>query len=431
MAKQNNSTRSFRSYVTNNLLLKIVSLVFAIILWSFVTNSTNPDRTKTLREVPVVLQGLEALEEKGLTVRDDIEKLLPSVKVKVSVKNSDYKNVDKNVVFASIDVSEISKDGPNSISVTPSFSNLVDVSLISVEPQAINVTIDKILEKEVPVTINQTGTLKDGLVSVNPEYNKTVTVKGSSYYVELISDAVVDIDLSTLKDGDTVSKICRFTDNDGNNINFNGTRVDIDMDIQTKKEVSISTADAVTNANKLATGYEFESVSLGKVIICGHANVLQDITEVKIKPIDLKGKDATFTTSPIDLILPEGITLFEGQSTPNIKVQIVPKKKSITVKRAITISGLGENLTATVTSGSQTVNVKNNGTIKINATITLTGSNFVLDSLTETDIIAKLSFDNKGAGSYELTPTVSLSASIASEVSAQLVSPTQVSVSIK
>ena len=139
----------------------------------------------------------------------------------------------------------------------------------------------------------------------------------------------------------------------------------------------------------------------------------------------------TFTTSPIDLILPEGITLFEGQSTPNIKVQIVPKKKSITVKRAITISGLGENLTATVTSGSQTVNVKNNGTIKINATITLTGSNFVLDSLTETDIIAKLSFDNKGAGSYELTPTVSLSASIASEVSAQLVSPTQVSVSIK
>ena len=294
MAKQNKTTRSFRSYVTNNLLLKIVSLIFAIILWSFVTNSTNPDRTKTLRDVPVVLQGLEALEEKGLTVRDDIEKLLPSVKVKVNVKNSDYKNVDKNVVFASIDVSEISKDGPNSISVTPSFSNLVDVSLISVEPQAINVTIDKILEKEVPVTINQTGTLKDGLVSVNPEYNKTVTVKGSSYYVELISDAVVDIDLSTLKDGDTVSKICRFTDNNGNNINFSGTRIDVDMDIQSKKEVSISTVDAVTNTNKLATGYEFESVSAGKVIVCGHAGVLQDITEVKIKPIDLKGKDAVF-----------------------------------------------------------------------------------------------------------------------------------------
>ncbi len=431
MAKQNKTTRSFRSYVTNNLLLKIVSLIFAIILWSFVTNSTNPDRTKTLRDVPVVLQGLEALEEKGLTVRDDIEKLLPSVKVKVNVKNSDYKNVDKNVVFASIDVSEISKDGPNSISVTPSFSNLVDVSLISVEPQAINVTIDKILEKEVPVTINQTGTLKDGLVSVNPEYNKTVTVKGSSYYVELISDAVVDIDLSTLKDGDTVSKICRFTDNNGNNINFSGTRIDVDMDIQSKKEVSISTVDAVTNTNKLATGYEFESVSAGKVIVCGHAGVLQDITEVKIKPIDLKGKDATFTASPADFILPEGITLFEGQSTPNIKVQIVPKKKSITVKRAITVSGLGENLTATVTSGNQTVNVKNNGTIKINASITLTGSGFVLDSLTETDIIVKLSLDNKGAGSYELTPTVSLSASIASEVSAQLVSPAQVSVSIK
>jgi len=412
------------------LFLKSSLLFFAIILWSFVTNSTNPDRVKTVRNVPVVVQGLEALEEKGLTVRDELEKLLPTVTVKVNVKNSDYKMVDKNVIFVSVDVSEIVKDGPNSISVTPSFSNLVDVSLASIEPQAINITIDKILEKKVPVTIKTTGELAPGLVSVAPKYNETVLIKGSSYYVERISDAIVDVDLSTLKDGDVLSQICHFTDNQGNAIKFDGVRIDVDMDVQTKKEVSISSEGAALNSDKVASGYEFESISAGKITICGHANDIQDISEIKIEPIDLKNKDASFTSVPALLVLPEGVSVVEGQNAPVAKVKIVPKKKTVTVKRSITISGLGENMTATITSGNSTVTAKNNGTVKITATVSLTGSNFVLNSLTETDVIVKLSFDNMGKGSYEITPTVSLSSSIANEVTAQLVSPAQVSVSI-
>ena len=64
----NNKHRNPRSFFSNNLALKIISLIFAIILWSFVTNSTNPDRTKELKNIPVVIQGLEALEEKGYPV---------------------------------------------------------------------------------------------------------------------------------------------------------------------------------------------------------------------------------------------------------------------------------------------------------------------------------------------------------------------------
>ena len=427
MSKKN---RSFPSYISNNFVLKLISLVFAIILWSFVTNSTNPDRVKTLRDVPVVLQGLEALEEKGLTVRDDFEKIMPTVTVKVNVKNSDYKMVDKSVVFVSVDVSEIVKDGPNSVSVVPTFTNMVNVSLASVEPQAFNITVDKILEKEVDVSLNLTGELNKDLVSVEPQYDKKVKIKGSSYYVERISDAIVDIDLSTLKDGDIVSQNCRFTDSEGNAIKFNSTRITVDMDIQTKKEVSISTQNATINTDKVAKGYQFESISAGKIFISGHISDLQNITEIGIQPIDLKGKDATFTSAPVELTLPDGISVVKGQAEPQAKIQIVPQKKTVTVKRAITVSGLGENLTATITSGSQTVTAKGNGTIKINATVTLTGTEEALNNLTESDIIVRLSFDNTQKGSYEMTPIVSLSATIASNVSAHLVTPTHVSVSV-
>ena len=428
MSKKKN--RPFPTYISNNFVLKLISLVFAIILWSFVTNSTNPDRVKTLKDVPVVLQGLEVLEERGLTVRDDFEKIMPTVTVKVNVKNSDYKMVDKSVVFVSVDVSEIVKDGPNSVSVVPTFTNMVNVSLASVEPQAFNIIVDKILEKEVDVSLNLTGELNKDLVSVEPQYDKKVKIKGSSYYVERISDAIVDIDLSTLKDGDIISQNCRFTDSEGNAIKFKSSRITVDMDIQTKKEVSISAQNAVINADKVAKGYQFENVSTGKVFIAGHFADIQNVTEIGIQPIDLKGKDATFTSAPVELILPDGVSIVKGQSELQAKIQIVPQKKTVTVKRAITVSGLGENLTATITSGNQTVTKKGNGTIKINATITLTGTEEALNNLTDSDVIVRLSFDNTQKGSYEMTPIVSLSAPIAANVSAQLVSPTQVSVTV-
>ncbi len=422
--------RSARSFFTNNTALKIISLAFAIILWSFVTNSTNPDRTKELKEIPVVIQGLEALEEKGLTVRENLEKALPTVNIKVNVKNSDYRLVTKNVVFASIDVSEITKDGANSITVMPTFSNLANVSIESVEPQAINLTVDKIVDKEVPVIIKTTGELKEGLASVSPEYTQSIFLKGSSYYLDRIENAVADVELSKLNDGDKLSVLCRYIDKDGNAVNFDSKKIDIDMDVQTKKEVSVNASESVINSDALAPGYEFISISTGKIVLCGHSESISKITEVKTAEIDLKGKDATFSSTPVELILPEGITVLSGQENPLAKIEISQKKETVTVTRHITVSGLQAGFSASITSGDQTVYVSGDGTAQITATVSLTGPKLLLDGITEADVIVRLSLLDMGAGTYELSPVVGLSPAFASTVSAQLISPAQLSVSV-
>ncbi len=426
----NKKHRTPGSFFTNNTALKIISLVFAIILWSFVTNSTNPDRTKTLDNIPVVIQGLEALEEKGLTIREDLEKALPTVSIKVNVKNSDYRLVTKNVVFASIDVSEITKDGANSITVMPTFANLANVSIESVEPQAINLTVDKIVDKEVPVVIEKTGELKEGLVSVAPEYTQSILLKGSSYYLDRIENAVADVELSKLNDGDKLSVICRYEDKDGNAVNFSGKKIDIDMDIQTKKEVSVNASESVINSDALQQGYQFVSISTGKIILCGHSENISKITEVKTAEIDLKGKDSTFTSTPVELILPEGITVLSGQENPVAKIEITQTKETVTVTRHITVSGLQSGLNASITSGDQTVQIQGDGTAQITATVSLTGPKLLLEGITEADVIVRLSLLDKGAGTYELSPVVGLSPAFANTVSAQLVSPAQVSVSV-
>ncbi len=423
--------RSPRSFLANNTSLKLISLLFAIILWGFVTNSTNPERTKDIENVPIVVQGIEALEEKGFIIRDDLSKVLPAVDIKVNVKNSDYRLVNKNVVLASIDVSEISKDGTNSVTVIPNFSNLVDVSLESIEPQSVTLTVDRIIKKDVPVVINKTGEFKEGLISVAPEYPKTLSLTGSSYYLDRIENAVIDINLSTLNDGTKISTFCRYEDKDENVINFDGKKIDVDMDVQTKKEVSITATDSIINKDKLADGYQFTNVSTGKIVICGHSDVINNVTEIKADNIDLTGKDSSFTSTPISLVLPEGITVLAGQDAPQAKIEIKEQTKTINVTRYITVSGLSANLNASITSGDQTVQISSDGTAQIKVTVSVTGTKLTLDNLKETDVIVRLSLLDKGVGTYELVPVVALNPALANNViSAQIVSPTQVSVSI-
>ena len=428
--KINTTSRSFRSFFTNNTALKIISLIFAIILWSFVTNSTNPERKKTIYNVPVVLQGLEALEEKGFTLRDDFDSSVHTIDVQVNVKYSDYRLVNKGVVFASIDVSEIERDGVNSVNVVPTFSNLVNVSLDSIDPQVINVTVDKILTKEVPVVVNHSGELADGLVMREPKYNKTVTVKGSSYYVERIHNAVLDVDRTLLKDGTVISSVCKFVDKDNNVIKFDGLRIDADFDVQTVKEVPINTSETAINTDKVKKGYQFVGLSSGKIKVCGHINDISQLTELTAAPIDLTGKDSSFTSAPLELLLPEGISVLDGQESPIAKVEIVQQKKTISIERSITVTGLKPGHTASLTSGDQTVRVENDGTANITASLTLTGSELLLQNVTETDVIVRLSLIDKDSGSYELTPVVILSSTLANNVTAQLTSPLMVTVSI-
>ena len=44
---------AIKTFFTTNLLIKIVSLVFAVILWGYVMTNVNPSRSKTLYGIPV------------------------------------------------------------------------------------------------------------------------------------------------------------------------------------------------------------------------------------------------------------------------------------------------------------------------------------------------------------------------------------------
>ena len=67
----------------HNTLLKVISLVFAIVLWSVVMSQTNPLRTKVVYDVPLDITGLDSLHSRGLSLATDVEALPSTVNVRL------------------------------------------------------------------------------------------------------------------------------------------------------------------------------------------------------------------------------------------------------------------------------------------------------------------------------------------------------------
>lgn len=426
--KKNKVRRSAGSYFTNNLTLKLLSVVFAIILWSFTITRTNPHRTKRISDIPITAVGLASLEESGLTLRDVDD--LGNIQVKVSVAHSDFKLIDKNYISATVDLSKITSAGTVTVPVMVSVNSTADIGTPVANPSSISVTVDELVTKSVPVSLHESGTLKDGLISLSPSYPETVEISGSSYYVEKIAKAFLDVDLSSLNDGDKVTGALRFTDEKNNAIKFTSKYITADMDVRTIKEVKINAENAIVNADRVAAGYQFESVSAGKIKICAHKILLDSIEEISPTAIDLTDKDSSFTNCALDFDLPEGVSIVPGQSTAEAEIKINEATSSFTVKRHITVSGF-DGTSASITAGKTTRRITADGVVAIEAMVELSGPIPLLNAIGDADVMVRLSLSGKGAGTYELEPTVILSSAYASRITAKLISPAQVSVTIR
>lgn len=99
------------------LVSKIVCIALAVILWLFVSYQENPSMTKTVRNVPIVISGEQALKEKGFSV---YETNVTSVDVSVNGKRSTLARLTNRTLTAVINVSSIKESGTHTLPATVS-----------------------------------------------------------------------------------------------------------------------------------------------------------------------------------------------------------------------------------------------------------------------------------------------------------------------
>lgn len=172
------------------------SLVIAVIVWFVTINVVNPSISVSISGVPVRFIGENTLREKGLVLVD--RELLPDFSVKVRGTRSELiESLDR--IRVDIDLSGIQTQGK--INVTPTVNLPDSVSLEKQRFSGVELYIEPIYEKEIPVVIRQVGDdkikSKNKIVRSVPEMEK-MQIVGSKSEVDAAAGCLITIDVSAL-----------------------------------------------------------------------------------------------------------------------------------------------------------------------------------------------------------------------------------------
>lgn len=344
----------------NNLMLKIMAVLFAVILWSYVLAETDPVRERVQPDVQVTLQNLEQLEANGLAISQSLSKLVEEVNVRYEVNQSDMKYLGTNPITATVDLSKITGKGEVELKIEASGPNC---RVIEISPSTVTLTIEDYVPKNLPVKVDVTGSVADGYyASVPAAIPDVVTLYGASGDLEMASSAVCNIDLAGLTEWNKKSMEVTILDSEGNPLDSGliGSlpSVIIDMSILPKKTVPVDVAGSIIGQDSLAPGYEITNIVCDpvNVEIVGKAEDLAGVSSIALVPYSVSNASGDVVV-PLDYAPPEGVTVL-GEGKAQVTVTIREKTSTETFTGvSIDIRNLGGGLNAKLAQNEVDVTV--------------------------------------------------------------------------
>ena len=376
----------------SNMYLKLAAVLFAFIMWSYVIAAENPQRQMTLPDVPISYTGVSELTEKNLTI--DSDSLVQTVDVAVMAGQNYHKNITKNTIKASVDLSTISGTGDYELSVYVTAS-VAGTSIKTVSPATVLVKVDALVQRTVPVKCVLAGQISSGYYISDPVPEQDyVVVSGARKKVENIVQAVVTIPVEGVITSTRASYAANLLDADGNTVSttsINGTlpSVIVSMEVLREKTVKIDPAQVLSVVTGVKAGYEAVNVSLSpeEVQIVGTEEALAAVDVLQVKPLSAGGADASVLLEG-ELIEIEGVRFPKGTSV-DVYVQIGEEQtekvfENIAISAANLAAGKRATLSITHTS------------------VTITGSLSVMNGLKRAGISAYVDLAGLSEGTYTL-----------------------------
>ena len=204
----------------NKNVLKIISLIIAILLWVYVMGEVNPDTKEKISDIEVTFVNTETLADEGLAVVHEQDLRVSAI---VKGKRSVINEMKKTGLTATVDVADAS-EGKNRGKVELELPS--GVTLDSISDDTISYRVEKSIEVKKTVEIDfvgDAGNDKDLVPWAYDMYPDTVTVTGAESVVNEVdavrgkitsnvvseSPKTVEIELMAVKkDGTEVQGIC-------------------------------------------------------------------------------------------------------------------------------------------------------------------------------------------------------------------------------
>lgn len=371
----------------SKLLSLCLSVVMAVGIWLYVITIVSPESQDTFRDIPVQLQSVALLEERGLVITNISN---ADVSLQLSGKRTDLLQLNSGNIRVYADVSKIYEAGVHDIAYSVTFPGSIPSGAIEIQsrsPDSVQVTVEKKTSKKLNIEIAYTGAVPDGYLTdeANVQLStKTVNISGPQSVLNKIAGARVVIDLTGHTE--TISSIYPFVfvDSDGNivedaPVTSDVSTVHVNLKILQFKQVPV-VFDVLYNGG--ATKENTMVVpSVDSIQIVGHKNLLADIDSVHLGTIDLS-KYVGDCVLKLDVNLPDGVSgieyvnmtiTFRGLETKSL---MVTNFVAVNVPAGMTVEFQQKPLPVTIRGTRQeldTIN-ENNITVEVDFSTTREGA---------------------------------------------------------
>lgn len=320
-----------KQHILHNFGLKILSLIIAIALWMIVVNVNDPIMNKEIKNVPVKLINVNAMEEMGKTVEIVEESdIIPYVTIKAPRSVLQNLGTSPENIVATADMSSLLADSENvpiNLSVVK-FSDKIE----SVKPsqQYVKVKIENKKTIQLPLYATTSGDIESGYVLGNVKLGQNqVRISGPESVISKIKNASVDVQITGFTGNiSTQADIVLYDENRNTvstkNLKLNVSSVNVDVEILATKKVPIYYATIGTAAE----GYEATGIVKCEpetVVIAGTKDDIDNISYVNIPASELNITGQTsdmYVVLNLESFLPEKVRLADAGNSGKVSFTV-------------------------------------------------------------------------------------------------------------
>ena len=342
----------------------LVSLIGSVLLWIYVVTNITPEMNFHVSSIPVSIDGMSVLEERGLVITEQSNE---SLDLDIKTSRDNLSKLNKSTISIRADVSKIPEPGEYTLNCVVSFPDTVRSSnVVILRKSEITVKVERLEKKSFDIVLKTTGSVKEGYlfeaanVVLDPEQ---VLVTGLQEEIDRIAEVIVRFDISHLEETDYPTLQLVFLDEQGNELEF-----------------SEHTSFSVTQTTLTLPVYRTKTIQLKLSYVEGGGVTEENVSAVlSPESIDVKGRadkidpmdDVYYLEPAVDLglisneedrsfvlNLPVGVSNMSGSDTVQAHLSLHGVRKDSIDISDIRLTNVPEGMEVKLTTLSVRVNVR-------------------------------------------------------------------------
>ena len=357
--------------------IRVLSIIFAILIWYYVIGVQGPIITRTFK-VPITPINLES----GVFIVNNPENVNVtaegSSKAVLGIKGSDFTAL---VNLAGKSEGEIYVP----VDVKPPTS-AIKVKMVS--PEKVKIGLEKITTRKLPIVVKFKGKPADDFMPASPIITPdSVVLTGPLSKLEEIESAIVEVDLTGISSETTVVlpiQLIMKSDANISDVQVNPTSCVVKI-LESNPTISKTVPIVPQIKGRPFQGFGVKAISLtpGTITLEGNLDGLSNIKFISTAPIDITGITET-KAFDATVVVPDGVKV-AGSTDCTVTVEIAPVKKL--------------EFTIPLTVNYDSVQFDANVSVKEIKVIVM-GFEDVLNSISQDSVTAVIDVSKFGEGTY-------------------------------